>query len=73
MKLDLHGTKHEDVKSKVIRFVESHWDSGNELQVITGKSGQMIHLVQNVLDEYRLDYNIGGFWDYNPGYITVYT
>jgi len=56
-KLDLHGVKHEDVRNKVIRFVENHWNSNEtELEIITGYSTTMKYLVRDVLDEYQLDH-----------------
>ena len=53
-KLDLHGTKHEEVKRKTIRFIESNWGSGSEVEIITGNSFKMQDLVIDVIDEYSL-------------------
>ena len=44
-RLDLHGVKHEDVFRKVIHFVEDSWDSGDEVDIITGHSGAMRDIV----------------------------
>jgi len=57
-KLDLHKTRHIDVKQKVINFIEDHWDDGSELEVITGHSTMMKGIVMNTLDEYGLTYQI---------------
>ena len=57
--LDLHGTAHEDVKRKVIRFIEEYWNLDKELEIITGNSQKMRDLVIEVIEEYDLIYNIG--------------
>jgi hypothetical protein len=70
-KLDLHGTKHRDVKNKVIRFVEEHWNKRRELVIITGNSVKMRDLVASVLEEYKLSYHVGYlFDDHGPRIIT---
>lgn len=33
-KLDLHRTRHENVNSEVIRFIEKYWSSGEEILAI---------------------------------------
>ena len=58
-KLDLHGVKHEDVKRKVIRFIEGYWDTDKELEIMTGNSQRMRGLVIEVIEEYKLTYSIG--------------
>jgi len=72
-KLDLHRLKHREAERKTIRFIEANWDSGEEVQIITGNSGKMRRLVMDILDEYDLDYRIGRQFDLiNKGYITVW-
>ena len=56
VKLDLHGVKHQDVKSLVIRFIEENWNLGNKGTIITGHSEKMKKLVTDVLDEYELSH-----------------
>lgn len=56
-KLDLHGVKHQDVRAMVIRFVEKYWDTGTEIEIITGHSERMKSIVKDVLDEYKLEYS----------------
>lgn len=56
--LDLHGVKHMDAKQTVISFVEDHWNAGKELHIITGNSLKMKGIVMNVLDEYKLTYQV---------------
>jgi hypothetical protein len=70
-KLDLHRTRHEDVNSEVIRFIEKHWNSGEEIEIITGHSQNMKNLVIKVLEEYKLEWQIGRKFDVNKGYIVV--
>ena len=53
-KLDLHGVRHIDVRPEVIRYVEDHWNSGEEAVIVTGHSMKMRALVIEVLDEYKL-------------------
>lgn len=72
-KLDLHTTRYTDVKRKVIRFIESNWDSGNALEIVTGNSTSMKEVVIEVLEEYQLDYRVGDYLGINKGYIKVYT
>lgn len=69
--LDLHKTRHEDVRSKVIRFIEEHFNKTIQLKIITGKSTQMKAIVAKVLDEYKLEYSFGGIFGLNHGCITV--
>ena len=57
-KLDLHRIRHEYVRNETIRFIESNWGSGKEVEIITGNSIEMRILVMNILDEYGLTYQI---------------
>ena len=70
-KLDLHRTRHEDVRSKTIRFVEDNWSSGEEVEIITGNSHKMKGLVEEVLNEYDLTYKKPVFDLNNRGYLLV--
>jgi hypothetical protein len=72
-KIDLHRVKHEDARSKIIRFIEHHWGSNVEVEFITGNSRKMRGLVINILDEYGLTYQISRMFDLNnKGYIVVW-
>lgn len=72
-KLDLHRTRHDDVRRKVIRFIEDNWASGEEVEIITGNSQRMKGVVMIVLDEYNLDYQISHMFDVNnKGYIVTW-
>ena len=72
-KLDLHRIRHGDAKRKTIRFIESNWNSGEEVEIITGNSDRMRGLVMNVLDEYGLTYQISHVFDLNnKGYIVTW-
>lgn len=70
-KLDLHRTRHEDVNSEVIRFIEKYWNSDKEIEIITGYSNRMKNLVTKVLEEYKLEWQIGRKFDVNKGYVVV--
>lgn len=73
-KLDLHRMRHEDAKRTVISFIESHWSVPAELEIITGNSIKMRSMVLNVLDEYKLPYQISRTFDLNNrGYILTWT
>jgi len=72
-KLDLHRTRHDDAKRKVIRFVEDGWGSKEEVEIITGNSQRMKDIVIDVLTEYGLDAQIGRKFDVNnKGYIVTW-
>jgi len=72
-KLDLHRIRHEYVRNETIRFVESNWASGEEVEIITGNSVEMRGLVMNILDEYGLTYQISRMFDLNnKGYIVTW-
>jgi DNA-nicking Smr family endonuclease len=70
-KLDLHGIKHEDVRSKLIRFIEDLWQTDTAVEIITGHSPEMKSIVIEVLREYKLEYNDGGVLGVNPAIITT--
>jgi len=72
-KLDLHRMLHRDVRRTVIRFIEEHWGKQTELEIVTGNSAKMKSIVIDVLDEYKLDYQIGRPLDLNnKGYIITW-
>jgi len=66
-KIDLHGVKHEDVRSVCIEFIEDNWDLDDEVQFITGYSGEMKAIVIDLLEEYELNFQIGD--GFNSGFI----
>jgi len=70
-KLDLHGTRYDLAKSKVIRFIEDNWDAKIDLEIITGHSKKMKSIVIEILNEYKLNYRIGDFAGLNRGFIVV--
>jgi DNA-nicking Smr family endonuclease len=72
-KLDLHKLKHADAERAVIRFVEEHWDRGNELEIITGNSDVMKDIVKQVLEEYKLPCQTGRWPNINRGCIITWT
>lgn len=69
--IDLHGIKHEEVRSKVIHFIEDNWGTNGEVEIITGHSQRMKAIVEEVLKEYKLDYKVGDFFGFNKMYIRV--
>ena len=69
-RLDLHGVRHEDVHGKVVRLVEKYWDTEEELVVVTGHSKKMQKIVIDTLDEYGLEYYIGGILGVSDSFLT---
>ena len=70
-KLDLHGIRHSDVRKQLIRFIEGLWGTETKVEIVTGNSPDMKKIVIEVLKEYKLEYNDGGFWNSNPPVITT--
>lgn len=70
-KLDLHGVRHADARGQLIRFVEDLWLTNTDVEIITGHSPEMKSIVIEVLGEYKLEYNDGGFLGVNPAVITT--
>ena len=70
-KLDLHGTKYNLARSKIIRFIEDNWNTKTDLEIITGHSKKMKSIVIKILNEYRLEYKIGDFVGLNKGFISI--
>ena len=65
--------RHADAEREVIRFIESGWGSGDEIEIITGNSQKMRDIVTKVIDEYKLPYMVGRKFDLNnKGYIVVW-
>jgi DNA-nicking Smr family endonuclease len=62
MKLDLHGTKHEDVYRKLdVFFWECMRRNITQIEIVTGMSDKMKEIVMNVSAEYNFkvsDFNI---------------
>jgi len=72
LRLDLHRVRHENVPRIVVSFIEDHWNSRLEAEIITGNSPAMRKIVEDILKEYKLTYSIGRLFDYfNSGYIVV--
>jgi biotin synthase-like enzyme len=72
-RLDLHGVKHRDVAGKVIRLVERYWDTSEQLTIVTGHSKKMQKIVIDTLDEYGLEYYIGGILRVGNSFLTFYS
>lgn len=54
MKIDLHGTKHEDVQRKLdVFFWECMQKKITQVEVITGMSDKMKEIVMSVSSEYN--------------------
>lgn len=70
--LDLHGTKHEDVERRVVRFVESCWmNADEEAEIVTGHSDSMRQLVLEVLKDYGAEAHVGGILGVDQTFIRV--
>lgn len=73
-KLDLHGIKYDDARRYVEQFVNDHWYWGpeEEGEIVTGHSSSMREMVIGVLEEYNMDYEVGGPLKINDTYIRIY-
>ena len=67
--LDLHGATYEEVVTKCHRFLNENY--GHDMYIITGKSSEMMKLVVEIIDKYRLRYHAGGITGAD-GYIRVF-
>ena len=67
--LDLHGVRHKDVEDVVHNFINIHWQSEQELHIITGQSTIMKDLVKKVLSLYDVEVEEGDLTNF--GYIRV--
>lgn len=69
--IDLHGISHYDISNRIDIFI---WDNmkmnKDYVDIITGNSKRMISLVIKIIEEYKLNYQIGD--TYNKGYIRVF-
>ena len=71
IKIDLHTLRHKNIRSFLIRKIEMYWDRDEVLEIITGHSNKMKSIVIKLLDEYHLNYKIGGNIGINNGMIRV--
>ena len=71
VKIDLHTIRHENITPFLIRKIEIYWDKDEVLEIITGHSNKMKSIVIKLLNEYHLDYKIGGNIGINNGMIIV--
>lgn len=55
MKIDLHNIRHQDVQTKLDKFLGEHMMKGtNEIRIVTGNSDNMKKVVDDVLNDYGL-------------------
>jgi DNA-nicking Smr family endonuclease len=55
MKIDLHNIRHQDVQTKLDKFLGEHMMKGtNEIRIVTGNSDNMKNVVDDVLNDYGL-------------------
>ena len=69
VELDLHNHRHDEAKRLLETTLNSLWGSNEELEIITGNSSKMKDIVVDILDEYKLHYNIGDWTGQNMGFI----
>jgi DNA-nicking Smr family endonuclease len=54
-KLDLHGTRHEEVARKLENFLYQHIQIGtSEVDIVTGNSPEMKKIVREIAKEYNM-------------------
>ena len=71
IEIDLHTLRHKDVTQFLIRKIEMYWGKDEVFEIITGHSHKMREVVIKLLNEYSLDYKIGGNIGINKGMILV--
>lgn len=55
MEIDLHNIRHQDVQTKLDKFLGEHMMKGsNEVRVVTGDSDKMKKVVDGILKDYGL-------------------
>lgn len=55
-KLDLHGISHLEASNVVARFINDYWESGRDVEVITGHSSRMKQIVVDQCYDYKVRY-----------------
>tara|TARA_R110000824_G_scaffold8429_8_gene38211 strand:- start:2696 stop:2923 length:228 start_codon:yes stop_codon:yes gene_type:complete len=70
--IDLHGLRHEEAKRAIEHVLNKFWCTGEEIHFITGYSPKMKDIVIDLLNIYRLEYDIGDYSGQNIGYIKTY-
>lgn len=74
MKLDLHGMLYEDARRAVDELANTYWkwNPEDEADIITGHSPNMRNMVIGVLEEYSIEYYVGGPLGIDDTYIKIY-
>jgi len=72
--LDLHGMRYEEARRNIERLANRYWTrtEQEEVKIITGHSSNMRKMVVGVLEEYSIDYEIGGPLGIDTTYIRIY-
>ena len=73
VKLDLHGMRYEDARRTVDKLANTYWKWGpeDEADIITGHSPTMREMVVEVLEEYSIEYSIGGPLGIDDSFIRI--
>jgi len=73
VKLDLHGMRYEDARRAVDGLANTYWKwtPEDEAEIITGHSLNMRNMVIEILEEYGIDYNVGGPLGISDSYIKI--
>lgn len=58
-KLDLHGLTYEEAGGQCHKFINKYWLSNCEGQIITGNSISMKEVVIKIINQYKLDFQVG--------------
>jgi len=74
VKLDLHGMLYEDARRAVDELANTYWkwNPEDEADIITGHSPNMRNMVIGVLEEYSIEYYVGGPLGIDDTYIKIY-
>ena len=73
-KLDLHRMRYEDAKRAVEKLANSYWAwaTDEEGVIITGHSSNMRNMVVEILQEYEIEYYVGGPLEMDDTFIKIY-
>jgi hypothetical protein len=73
IKLDLHMMRYKDARRAVYELANTYWkwDPEDEAEIITGHSPNMRNMVIEILEEYSIEYNVGGPLGISNSYIKI--
>lgn len=73
-KLDLHGMRYEEARRATDRLANDYCMERmpEGIKIITGHSSNMRKMVTEILEEYSIEYEVGGPLGFDNTYIRIY-